>query len=44
VTYEPGSRELLVKGAHVILFGTEAEDGKSRRPGSRWQEWPCPPM
>ena len=28
VTYEPGSRELLVKGAHVILFGTEAEDGK----------------
>ena len=28
VTYEPGSRALLVAGAHVILMGTEAEDGK----------------
>jgi hypothetical protein len=28
VTYEPGSRALLVSGAHIILFGTQAADGK----------------
>ena len=28
VTYEPGTRELLVAGAHVILMGTQTEDGK----------------
>jgi hypothetical protein len=28
VTYEPGSRSLLVPGAHIILFGTQAADGK----------------
>jgi hypothetical protein len=28
VTYQPGSRALLVKGAHVIVMGTEASDGK----------------
>jgi hypothetical protein len=28
VTYEPGTRALLTKGAHVILMGTKAEDGK----------------
>jgi len=28
VTYEPGTRALLVPGAHVILMGTEAADGK----------------
>jgi hypothetical protein len=28
VTYEPGSRALLVPGAHIILFGTQAADGK----------------
>ena len=27
VTYEPGSRALLVPGAHVIVMGTEAGDG-----------------
>jgi hypothetical protein len=27
VTYEPGSRALLVPGAHVILFGTRTADG-----------------
>jgi hypothetical protein len=27
VTYEPGSRALLVPGAHIILFGTAAADG-----------------
>ena len=27
VTYEPGSRDLLTKGAHCIVFGTEAADG-----------------
>jgi hypothetical protein len=28
VTYEPGTKVLLVPGAHVILMGTRAEDGK----------------
>jgi len=28
VTYEPGSPALLVPGAHVIVMGTEAADGK----------------
>jgi hypothetical protein len=28
VTYEPGSRALLVPGAHVIVMATEASDGK----------------
>jgi hypothetical protein len=28
VTFEPGSRALLVPGAHVIVMGTEAADGK----------------
>ena len=28
VTYEPGSPALLVPGAHVIVMGTEASDGK----------------
>jgi len=28
VTYEPGTAALLVPGAHVILMGTQAEDGK----------------
>jgi hypothetical protein len=28
VTYEPGSRTLLVANAHIILFGTRAPDGK----------------
>jgi hypothetical protein len=28
VTYEPGSRALLVPNAHVIVFGTQAADGK----------------
>jgi hypothetical protein len=28
VTYEPGSPALLVPGAHIILFGTRAADGK----------------
>jgi hypothetical protein len=28
VTYEPGTRALLTAGAHVILMGTKAEDGK----------------
>jgi|HubBroStandDraft_1064217.scaffolds.fasta_scaffold149961_2 hypothetical protein len=28
VTYEPGTRALLVPGAHVIVMGTEATDGK----------------
>jgi len=28
VTYEPGSRAMLVPGAHIILFGTSAADGK----------------
>jgi hypothetical protein len=28
VTYEPGTKALLVAGAHVILMGTRAEDGK----------------
>jgi hypothetical protein len=28
VTYEPGSPALLVAGAHVILMGTQAADGK----------------
>jgi hypothetical protein len=28
VTYEPGSPALLVPGAHVIVVGTEASDGK----------------
>jgi hypothetical protein len=28
VTYEPGSRALLTPGAHVIVMGTEASDGK----------------
>ena len=28
VTYEPGTRDLLVAGAHVILMGTQTEDGK----------------
>ena len=27
VTFEPGSRDLLVKGAHCIVSGTEAPDG-----------------
>jgi hypothetical protein len=28
VTYEPGSPALLVPGAHIILFGNQAPDGK----------------
>ena len=28
VTYDPGSRALLVPGAHVIVMGVEASDGK----------------
>jgi Domain of unknown function (DUF5666) len=28
VTYEPGTRELLTVGAHLIVMGTRAEDGK----------------
>ncbi len=28
VTYEPGSRTMLVPGAHIILFGTRAADGE----------------
>jgi hypothetical protein len=28
VTYEPGSTALLVPGAHVIVFATQATDGK----------------
>jgi hypothetical protein len=28
VTYEPGSPALLTAGAHVIVFGTQAADGK----------------
>ncbi|MGA3402530.1 MAG: DUF5666 domain-containing protein [Acetobacteraceae bacterium] len=28
VTYEPGSTALLVPGAHVIVFGNQAADGK----------------
>jgi hypothetical protein len=28
VTYEPGTHDLLAPGAHVILMGTRAEDGK----------------
>lgn len=28
VTYEPGSPALLMPGAHVIVMGTEASDGK----------------
>jgi len=28
VTYEPGSAALLVPNAHVIVFGTQAADGK----------------
>jgi hypothetical protein len=28
VTYEPGSRTMLVPGAHIILFGTRAGDGE----------------
>jgi hypothetical protein len=28
VTYEPGTTALLVPGAHVIVMGTEASDGK----------------
>ena len=28
VTFEPGSRDMLVPGAHVIVFGTKAADGK----------------
>ena len=28
VTYEPGTRAMLVPGAHVIVMGTEASDGK----------------
>ena len=27
VTYEPATRAILVAGAHVILFGTEGDDG-----------------
>jgi hypothetical protein len=27
VTYEPATRVMLTAGAHVILFGTQAEDG-----------------
>jgi hypothetical protein len=27
VTYEPATRAMLVAGAHVILFGTEADGG-----------------
>jgi hypothetical protein len=27
VTYEPATRAMLTTGAHVILFGTQAEDG-----------------
>lgn len=27
VTFEPGSRAMLVPGAHIILFGTRADDG-----------------
>jgi hypothetical protein len=27
VTYEPATRAMLVAGAHVILFGTQADDG-----------------
>lgn len=27
VTYEPGSPDLLTRGAHVIVFGTQAADG-----------------
>ena len=27
VTYEPATRAMLVTGAHVILFGTQADDG-----------------
>ena len=28
VTFEPGSRAMLVRGAHVIVFGQEAADGQ----------------
>jgi hypothetical protein len=28
VTFEPGSRAMLVPGAHIILFGTRADDGE----------------
>ncbi len=28
VTYEPGTRAVLVPGAHIIAFGTQAADGK----------------
>lgn len=28
VTFEPGSRAMLVRGAHVIVFGQKAADGK----------------
>jgi hypothetical protein len=28
VTYEPGTRAMLAAGAHVIVMGTRAEDGK----------------
>ena len=28
VTFEPGSRSMLIPGAHIILFGTRADDGE----------------
>jgi len=28
VTYETGTRDLLVTGAHLVLFGNQTEDGK----------------